>query len=182
MNSPVIVRQMDPDEFSATRELSISAFGDDQHIGRLLDELRDSWAWDDSLSFVAEHRGELVGQVLYTHALVDAPQSLVGVLVLSPIGVRPDCQGRGIGSELVTATLNSLRERDEPLVFLEGHPGYYTRFGFVRGIDLGFVKPSARIPDDAFMVHPLPNYQPWMAGALVYPDAFWRADAVGLRP
>ena len=31
------------------------------------------------------------------------------------------------------------------------------------------------------MVYPLPRYEPWMTGTLVYPDAFWRTDAVGLR-
>jgi putative acetyltransferase len=75
-----------------------------------------------------------------------------------------------------------LAGRNEPLVFLEGHPTYYPRFGFRRAIDMGFAAPSVRIPSDAFMVYPLPCYESWMTGALVYPDAFWRNDAVGLRP
>ena len=66
-------------------------------------------------------------------------------------------------------------------MFLEGHPGYYPRFGFVRAGELGFVAPSVRIPAAAFMVQTLPRYEPWMTGALVYPDSFWRVDAVGLR-
>jgi len=45
----------------------------------------------------------------------------------------------------------------------------------------GFVAPSVRVPTDAFMVYRLPTYEPWITGALVYPDAFWRTDAVGLR-
>jgi putative acetyltransferase len=172
---------MAPDEFEATRALSIAAFGGDQHIGVLLDALRASWAWDDSLSFVAEHDGEIVGHVLYTRAILDAPQALQEVLVLSPVGVRPDVQRSGIGSALITTTLRQLRDRAEPLVFLEGHPLYYPRFGFVRASDYGFVAPSVRIPSDAFMVYRLPAYEASMTGALVYPDAFWRAGAVGLR-
>jgi predicted N-acetyltransferase YhbS len=39
------------------------------------------------LCFVAEQDEQLVGQVLYTRALLDAPQRLISVLVLSPIGV-----------------------------------------------------------------------------------------------
>jgi putative acetyltransferase len=31
------------------------------------------------------------------------------------------------------------------------------------------------------MVYPLPAYEPWMTGAVIYPDAFWRTDTVGLR-
>lgn len=163
------------------RDLSVAAFEGDPQIRVLLENLHESWAWDDELSFVAELDGELVGQVLYTHALLDAPNRLVDVLVLSPVGVRPDQQNGGIGSRLIRESLARLAPRNEPLVFLEGSPRYYPRFGFQRASDLGFKAPSDRIPSDAFMVHRLPTYESWMTGALVYPDAFWRADAVGLR-
>lgn len=180
-HSDVVIRLMRPEEFETMRDLSVSAFGGDPQIRVLLDHLRESWAWDDELSFVAALDGQLVGQVLYTHALLDAPDRLVDVLVLSPVGVRPDLQNRGIGSLLIRESLTRLARRREPLVFLEGSPGYYPRFGFQRASDLGFKAPSVRIPSDAFMVHCLPTYEPWMTGALIYPDAFWRADAVGLR-
>jgi putative acetyltransferase len=172
---------MEVSEFNTMREVSVAAFGDDEQIGHLLDALHESWAWDDDLSFVAERDGKLVGQVLYTHAILDTPRRLQDVLVLSPIGVRADLQGQGIGGEMIATSMTVLRQRNEPLVFLEGHPTYYPRFGFRRAAELGFVAPSIRIPRDAFMVYPLPRYEPWMTGALVYPDAFWRSDAVGLR-
>ena len=54
--------------------------------------------------------GELVGQVLYTAALVDAPLRVVEVLVLSPIGVRADLQGQGIGSALMRRSLAALAD------------------------------------------------------------------------
>jgi putative acetyltransferase len=179
--SGVVIRVMRPEEFGTMRGLSVSAFGGDPQIGVLLDNLHESWAWDDALSFVAELDGGLVGQVLYTHAFLDAPNRLVDVLVLSPIGVRPDQQGRGIGSLLIRETLTRLGPSAESMVFLEGSPRYYPRFGFQRALDLDFTPPSVRIPPDAFMVYRLPKYETWMIGALVYPDAFWRADAVGLR-
>lgn len=172
---------MQPAEFETMRDLAVSAFDDDPLIRLLLDDLHKCWAWEDELSFVAEQDGELVGQVLYTHSFLDAPKQLVDVLLLSPVGVRPDRQNRGIGSRLIRDSLSRLAFRSEPLVFLEGHPRYYPRFGFQGASDLGFTAPSVRIPLDAFMVVRLPAYEPWMTGALVYPDAFWRADVVGLR-
>jgi len=177
----VTVRPMATDEYAAVRELSIAAFGGDPTLGELLDALRSSWAWVDELSFVADDAGELVGHVLYTRALLDARPRLVDVLVLGPVGVRPDLQRSGIGSQLITRSLAVVATRSEPVVFLEGHPTYYPRFGFERGADLGFVAPSLRIPPDSFQALRLPAYEAWMTGTLVYPDAVWRADAVGLR-
>ncbi|MDQ1541579.1 MAG: putative acetyltransferase [Actinomycetota bacterium] len=150
-------------------------------VGELVDGLRASAAWGDGLSFVAEHGGQTVGHILYTHAFLDAPARLVDVLVLSPLGVRRAFQGRGIGSLLVRRSLEVVDAHDEPLVFLEGSPDFYPRFGFERGSTYGLTAPSVRIPDAAFKVRRLPTYESWMTGALVYPDPFWRFDCVGLR-
>ena len=72
-------------------------------------------------------------------------------------------------------------EGGAPAVFLEGNPALYHRFGFVAGAGVGFSRPSLRIPDAAFQVVLLHGHQPWMTGALVYPEVFWAADAVGIR-
>ena len=77
--------------------------------------------------------------------------------------------------------LEILAERAVPLVFLEGDPGYYSRFGFAPGGGQGFRKPSLRILDAAFQAVRLPGYEPWMTGTLVYAEPFWRYDVVGLR-
>ena len=178
----VDVRVMRADEFDAMRDLSVRAFGDDPEIRDLLNLLRDSWAWDDELSFIAELGGEIVGQVLFTHAFLDTATKILDVLVLSPIGVRPDLQRSGIGGRLIRTALAALELRTEPLVFLEGHPSYYPQFGFRPAGALGFESPSTRTPAAAFMVYPLPAHRPGVVGRLVYPDAFWRIGAVGPPP
>ena len=50
-----------------------------------------------------------------------------------------------------------------------------------KAAELGFVAPSLRIPPAAFMALRMPSHEPWMTGTLVYPDAMWLSDAVGLR-
>ena len=185
MTTAVSVRVMRPDEWPAARAVCIDAF-DDPGIPPLLDALHSSWSWIDDLAFVAElvdQPGVLAGMVLFSNAFVDAPDRVVPVLVLSPVGVRPDLQRSGIGDKLIRHALASIAAtRTEPLVFLEGHPSYYPRFGFRLAGELGFTAPSVRIPHRAFMAYLLPNYESSVRGALVYPDAFWRTDAVGLRP
>ncbi|MGH3506560.1 MAG: GNAT family N-acetyltransferase, partial [Nocardioidaceae bacterium] len=140
----------------------------DARVGDLVDQLRTSWAWVEGLSLVAELGGAPVGHVLFTKAWLDAPSQLVEVLVLSPLCVAPEHQGRRIGDLLVREGLRRLRDRPEPAVFLEGSPAYYPRFGFRPGGDLGFRRPSLRIPEPAFQVVLRPPYEPWMTGTLVY--------------
>ena len=175
----VTVRTETAADRDAVRAVVGAAFGEERVV-RLLDGLRCPPAWL-GLSLVAAAGDAVVGHVSLSRGWVDAPRVILEVLVLSPLSVRPDHQGLGVGSELVRAALTAAAERDEPLVFLEGSPRYYPRFGFVPGASMGFSAPSVRIPGPAFQVYPLPSYQPWMRGALVYPDVFWRHDCVGLR-
>jgi len=132
----------------------------------------------EALSLVWEE-GEVLGHVLFSRTLLDAPRRLVPVQTLSPLAVRPAWQRRGIGSALVREGLRILDERGVPLVFLEGNPAYYSRLGFTAAGDFG--KPSPRIPDAAFQVVRLSAYEPWMTGNHVYSRAFWENDCVGLR-
>jgi putative acetyltransferase len=147
----------------------------------LVDRLRESPDWIDGLSFVAETNGRIVAHILFTRSLLDAPRRLVDVLVLSPVSVATDFQGQGIGSGLIRYGLAELAARPEPLVFLEGAPGFYGRFGFQRAGELGFRRPSLRIPEPGFQVIKLATYEPWMTGTLIYSHVFWDLDCVGLR-
>jgi putative acetyltransferase len=178
------LREELPGDRPAVRDVHVQAFGDHGPvIADLVDALRDTITPEVGLSLVAEDDGQVVGHVMFTRSLLDAPRRLVEVQVLSPLAVMPELHRRGIGSALVQHGLEVLAEpeRAVPLVWLEGDPGYYSRFGFTPGGHLGFRKPSLRIPDDAFQAVSLPAYEPWMTGTLVYAEPFWRYDAVGLR-
>ncbi len=152
-----------------------------EQVVALVDDLRSASDESDRLSLVALEQGQLIGHLMFTPSLLDAPARLVSVQVLSPVGVHPDAQGRGVGSALIGEGLRILDERGVPAVFLEGSPDYYCRFGFEPAVPLGFRKPSLRIPDPAFQVRTLAAYEPWMTGTLVYAEPFWRNDLVGLR-
>lgn len=180
--SLVDLRAERPEDRRAVRALHLAAFDDHgQVVADLVDGLRESVTTDDGLSLVAVAAGQVVGHVMFTRNLLDAPRRLVDVQVLSPVAVLPKRQGRGIGSALIRRGLQVMAERSVPVVFLEGDPGYYSRLGFAAGAERGFRKPSLRIPDAAFQVMRLPAYEPWMTGTLVYSEPFWRYDAVGLR-
>lgn len=177
------VRPERPGDEGALRDLHRAAFGDHgEAVADLVDAQRAGATPADGPSLVAvDPDSSVVGHIGVTRSWLDAPRRLVEVPVLSPLAVRPDRQRRGTGALLVRAAVQALAERGAPVVFLEGDPAYYRRFGFEPGAQHGFRRPSLRIPPAAFQVLRLPAYEPWMTGTFVYPDVFWRLDAVGLR-
>ncbi|GAA1565690.1 N-acetyltransferase [Dactylosporangium maewongense] len=175
------IRNVMPAEELAAEAVVSAAFGEprDGRVVQMMRALQTSGAARASLVAVVDE--ELVGHVGLSRGWVDARRELVEVVVLSPLSVRPDFQGRGVGTALVAAALETAGDRGAPAVFLEGSPDYYGRRGFSSASALGFDRPSTRIPDPGFQVALLSSYQPWMVGQLVYPEAFWTTGTVGLR-
>jgi putative acetyltransferase len=172
------IRAQTPADAAAVRAVTRRAFGHHIEVADLVEALA---AGPARLSLVAEDAGRVVGHVMLSRGWVDAERELVDVLVLSPLSVDPDVQRRGIGGRLVRAALAGAESLGAPAVFLEGSWRYYPRFGFEPGEKYGFSAPSPRIPGPAFQVVPLAAWQDWMTGQLVYPEAFWTHDSVGLR-
>jgi putative acetyltransferase len=175
------IRAVEPADRTATEAVVAAAFGEppDGRVVQMMRALEAGGAARASLVAVADD--EVVGHVGLSRGWVDARRDLVEVLVLSPLSVRPDRQGRGIGTALVAAALETADGQGAPAVFLEGSPDYYGRRGFGSASARGFERPSVRIPEPGFQVALRSSYQPWMVGRLVYPEAFWTTDTVGLR-
>ena len=179
----MLIREERLTDHAAVRDVHREAFGShSEMVIPLVDDLRRSLGSELGLSLVAvDEADEVVGHILFTHSLLDAPRQLVDVQVLSPLSVRPSAQRQGVGGDLIRHGIVALAEAGVVAVFLEGDPGYYARFGFTAGDDHGFRRPSLRIPEPAFQVRLLPAYAAWMTGTLVYRHEFWDHDAVGLR-
>jgi putative acetyltransferase len=175
----VTVRAETPGDRAAVRRVVEVAFADGGRVADLVVALQESG--HSRASLVAVDDGEVVGHVGLSRSWVDTEPRLVEVLVLSPLSVVPEHQGRGIGSRLVGSALEEGERLGAPAVFLEGDPGYYGSRGFGPAGGHGFGRPSERIPRVAFQVALLSSYEPWMSGRLVYCDPFWALDCVGLR-
>lgn len=176
-----VIRLETADDHRAVREVHTRAFGDSERIPGLVEALRVAEAAIAPLSFVATVDDRVVGHVLLSATRLDAPRRLVDVLSLSPLGVVPEFQGRGIGTRLIADALAAADSRGVPLVFLEGPPRYYGTRGFEGAGAAGFRSPSLRIPEAAFQVARLSAHEPWMTGTFVYSEVFWAFDCVGLR-
>src|SRR5712691_390115 len=117
------LREEVPDDEEAIRALHVAAHGSHGPVvADLVDDLRTGLEVGNGLSLVALEGATVVGHVLFTRSLLDAPDRLVDVQVLSPVSVLPGRQRTGIGSALITEGLSTLSKRGAPLVFLEGPP------------------------------------------------------------
>ncbi|MFI1097058.1 GNAT family N-acetyltransferase [Streptomyces sp. NPDC020917] len=199
----VTIRAEAAGEEQAVRALQAAAFGDPDRVPGLVDALRAARAAVPPLSFVAVAHGittgvsangiagaesaadpaheRIVGHVMLSACRLDALPRLVDVYSLSPLGVHPDHQGRGIGTRLIAHALAAADASGVPLVFLEGSPRYYSARGFRPAEELGFRPPTLRYPPGAFQVAALAAHEEWMTGTFVYSDTFWALDCVGLR-
>ncbi|WP_424931699.1 GNAT family N-acetyltransferase [Amaricoccus macauensis] len=161
-------------------QLHGAAFGAESSVPALVQDLRELDAAFPTISLVATDGADVpLGHVMVSHAWLDGWDRMIDVMVLSPLGVRPDVQRAGIGTALIEAAMSQADGFGVPMVLLEGNPGYYGSRGFEAAIPLNIRRPSLRIPERAFQVRRLQAYRSSMTGTFVYHDIHW-IHGVGL--
>jgi putative acetyltransferase len=172
VNPELVLRRELPGDEGPTRALHDAAFGVLDGLEHsvetlILDRLRAEGDVLDSLTFVADLHGEVVGHVVCSRATMGEGRSVA----LGPIAVRPDRQGEGIGSALVAAVLVTADQRHEPSVVLLGDPAWYAHFGFETAAVHGIGSPGPW-EDRFFQVRRLNAWRPELAGPFRYAPAF----------
>lgn len=139
MTQPAFVLRPEAESDSAAIEAVLDeAFGPGRHT-RTAYRLREGVHDVSELAHVAESGGEVIGSLRYWPVLIGGSHD---ALLLGPIGIRPDWQGRGAGLALMKRTLDLATARGHRLVVLVGDPPYYARVGFVRVPDGRVVMPG----------------------------------------
>lgn len=148
-----LIREERSADFQSIAQVHRRAFGrDDEAV--LVERLRADPAFDARLSLVAESNDAVVGHLLLNPARIECNGTTVPVLALAPMGVVPEYQRRGIGSQLVDDAVRRARELGHGAIVVLGHAEFYPRFGFLRADTFGIVAPFP-VPSEAFMVLPL---------------------------
>lgn len=82
----VEIRKARLDDAEMVAEVQRGAFGDrGVVVAALVDDLRGNAKSGEGLSLVAARDGRVVGHVMFSRALLDAPARLVEVQILSPV-------------------------------------------------------------------------------------------------
>ena len=176
----VTIRQEQPDNIAAVRAINEVAFPLHTRVEReagqsaeagIVDSIRSSCP--DVVSLVAVDAGRIVGHVFFSPVFVSTAGGAVQGMGLAPMAVIPERQRQGIGSRLVQAGIDAMRERGCPFVIVLGHPKYYPRFGFVPASQHGLSCQWAGVPDQAFMVLVLDEHtMSSVTGVARYRDEF----------
>ena len=126
----MLIRPETAADHATIARINIAAFADHPHSRQtehlIVAALRNAGAL--TLSLVAEDRGEVVGHIAFSPALIDGEAR--GWFTLGPLAVLPERQAEGIGSWLVRAGIGEIRRLGGAGCVLVGPPGYYRRFGF----------------------------------------------------
>jgi putative acetyltransferase len=97
---------------------------------------------------VATRNGQVIGHIMYS------PITIAGKLegsALGPVAVSPQYQNQGIGTRLVRAGNERLKQAGAPYIIVLGHAEYYPRFGFEPASQF-CVTCGCEVPDNVFML------------------------------
>jgi len=125
----ITVRKELNEDVKAIDVVHMSAFEGDQEVG-LIDSLRNSSSFISDLSLVAEFKHRIVGHILLSKVTLQKGANSEDILALAPMAVVPSQSHRGIGSELVTTSIQVAKENSFGAIVVIGQPEFYQRFGF----------------------------------------------------
>ena len=165
------IRSVTPADHDAVDAVITAAFGQRDEAD-LVERLRR----DGDILFeqIATHGDAVLGHILFNRLpVIRANGSVIAAASLAPLSIRPDCQGRGIGADLVGAGLDECRKRRIPGIIVLGDPEYYQRFGF----SAAAARPlAAPFPGPHFMAIELDSGAFKDGGKVRYPAAFGLPD------
>ena len=95
----------------------------------LISALRRENGYDSDLSLVAEVGNEVVGHILFTPVTVENTFEAFKAVILAPLAIDDNYQGKGIGGKLIQAGIEIVKLKGFKIVLVSGH-SYYDKFGF----------------------------------------------------
>jgi putative acetyltransferase len=159
-------------DYDEVFELHTKAFGR-KNESKMVERLRKIPQFIPELSIVAENEdGEIVGHVLFTPVIIRSSQQNFPSLVLSPIGVLPKWQGKGVARQLLNYGMELCAELGYSSVIVFEQAPFYTKFGF-KAAEQWNIQSPVKVATNHFMVRELRrNALKNVSGTVEYPKSF----------
>jgi putative acetyltransferase len=177
--SIVRIVQASAADVDAVLSVERAAFAREDEAALVAALLQDPTA-QPSLSLLTFWENKPVGHVLFTHVVFAGASRQVPASILAPLAVVPDFQRQGVGRALIEHGASLLTASGMQLLFVLGHPAYYTRCGFTPAVPHGLRAPYPIVPEEAWMVRPLaPNVLGSVTGVIACAESlakpeYWR--------
>ena len=120
------IRQEKISDFDAREALLDRAYGE-VRFAKTSERLREDRLPAAGLSFVATDGRAIIGSVRLWDVSAGPGRP---ALLLGPLAVSPEHQGKGIGAKLMKQAIATARMRGHGAILLVGDAPYYGRFGF----------------------------------------------------
>jgi predicted N-acetyltransferase YhbS len=135
------IRNESEKDYREVEKLTREAFwnlylpGCNEHF--LVHSMRNHPDFIRDLDFVAEYNGQIIGNIMYTQALlIDENQPAMEIVSFGPLSVLPGYQRQGVGSALIKHTKNLALEMGIKGIVILGAPQNYCKHGFKSAKDL----------------------------------------------
>jgi predicted N-acetyltransferase YhbS len=128
-----------PEDAALLDPLLDRTFGTDR-TSKTVYRLREGVEPLEALSFAAvSAEGRLLASLRFWPVLIGGETDAI---LLGPLAVEPDLQGRGIGKNLVYYGLGEAKRLGHGICIVVGEPEYYGPYGFVNAPALGLALPG----------------------------------------
>lgn len=167
-----IVRPETEADYPSVRRIHQLAFGRDDEADIVEDMRHRAGA---ILSLVAVRRGEPVAHAFFSRVVIECESGYDRGVGLAPIGVMPEHQRTGVGTDIIRHAIAALKNRRHGVLVVLGEPAYYQRFHFKPAHQFG-LRCSFDAPPEYFMALPLDTGWCGSGGLVRFAPAFDRAD------
>lgn len=173
----MIIQTIQHKDFDKVDKLIRNAFTQSEHgysnESELVEKIRKDKSYVPELELIAlDDSKQIIGYGLLSEvSIVNSSQEFIG-LVLAPLAVSPNAQGKGVGGTLLTILEHSATKLGYNYISILGHADYYPRFGYAPASKYQ-VKAPFNVPDEVFMIKPLtPTGLDTVQGTIKYSEAF----------
>jgi predicted N-acetyltransferase YhbS len=160
-----------PQDATLIPDLLDRTFGADR-TGRTVYRLREGVGPVPGLCFSAiDDEGRLLASLRFWPVCIEGRPAIL----LGPLAVEPELQGRGVGRALVRYGLSEAKRQDHDICVVVGEPAYYAPYGFRSATAAGLVLPGPVDPPRFQVLDLTPGALEGVKGLI------GRAEAVGGR-
>ncbi len=153
----LVIRKIEENDYKDVEILTREAFwniyrpGCCEHL--VVNNIHKNKKSIEELELVALYDNKVIGHIVYTKGQVKGVDNET-LITFGPLSIMPEFQGNGIGSKLISISLQKATRLGYSAVLITGDDNYYTRFGFESASKHGIHMEGIPVEDEApfFMV------------------------------